>query len=381
MFANVANGNFLKLPGIELEDQAESQAEGQPEDESVKPVAVESQPEGQPAKPVPARYYQILIVTEENQNESFTDFELGLRKTVYIGTKDELKKQFSNCRLHTENGLLTDRIDKLPYSGINMEQIFPNRNNFQSFREVQGQYTMVRRLFQARKLSQLIAKSWLNVDAVNAQQEDKNEEFLTQEENVRRLRVIRKLFLTGNQVLDSSEQVKFFNRNNWINLKKEPYVIRPEQENWQSICLNLLFCGQAYLEYKHQNQKKYIPLWVPILSTYEASCFYAFSINSDTFTGTIEERQKIGTANPPPPYYTASIPYPPRPHTGSEFDLLRDSMIKKWAYAKDVELTAKDAHPSNEELSFCEKAWDDKDGINIKFVVPPYPYLPMSCCC
>jgi len=306
--------------------------------------------------------YQILIVEEDKKD--YEDFELGLTRKLYIGTTNQLKDELKYLSDEQKKS-----IDKLPYPGINMEKIFPDING-ESFLEVEGKYHVVRRLFQARKLSQLIAKSWIKNKDIKKQDEGQNQESYTEDQNKRRLRTIRKLFLTGDRVLHPQDEVEWLVNYEDIDPQEEPYIITPEQENWQSICLNLLFCGQAYLKY----DREYIPLWVPILSTYEASCFYAFSVDFDSFTGTIGEIYKKGTRNPRPPYYTASIPYPPRPRTDGDLKILRNRMIKEWAHAEDVS-------DNKNELSFCKEGWTDENGIEIKFVVPPYPYLPMSCSC
>lgn len=353
MFTNVANGNNISIPGIERPDSND-------------PNALQ---------------YQVLIVEKEG---SPSNCELGLKRTIYIGTKGEFT---------TELGLPEKYINGLPYEGVNMENIFGDlKKDIELSQDILGQYSMVRRLLQARKLSQLIAKSWLQKhdiedDKPGWSQEEwlKDEEkFYTKKQNIIRFKTIRKLFLTGDQVLDSETNVKFLDytsqtaEDRWKELERQPYIIMPDQENWHSISLNLLFCGQAYFKYKEEN--KYLPLCFPMLSTYEACCFYAFLINADSFTGTIDEIQKKGTANPRPPYYKALIPYPPRPDFGTEVKTEKsyNEMIKNWAYAKEIYPNCGDESDKN-LLPFCKKAWSPEDGIKLKYITPPYPYLPMSC--
>ena len=51
-----------------------------------------------------------------------------------------------------------------------------------------------------------------------------------------------------------------------------------------------------------------------------------------------------------------------------------EEMITKWVNAEDLS-------PDDEKLPFANEKWNPQTGIEIKYVTPPYPYLPMSCAC
>ncbi|GGA52372.1 hypothetical protein [Okeania sp. KiyG1] len=375
MFTDVGNANNISIPGIERPDLNKSNA-------------------------LNALQYQILIVEEEGNS---TNPRLGLKRTMYIGTKEELNEHFK------EFTNLTKDIKKLPHQGTDMKDVFPLpiptqeelklSGNDKHRDDILSQYSMVRRLLQARKASQLIAKSWLEEKDIKEEKKSQNEEepeYYTKGENCIRLKAIRKLFLTGDQGFNFGEGVKLLHykgdkeklseeewRKQWAELQQQPYIITPDQDNWHNISLNLLFCGQVYLKYEVtyeggcQKENKYLPLCFPILSTYEACSFYALFMNVDSFSGTIDEIEKKGTTNPLPPYYRASLPYPPRPNFSTEDKVVQENyneMIKKWAYAKDIS-------SDNNELPFCKEIWSEHNGIQLRYICPPYPYVPMSCIC
>ncbi|NEQ36807.1 MAG: hypothetical protein F6K40_11170 [Okeania sp. SIO3I5] len=308
--------------------------------------------------------YQILIVEETGQaNHNSTSPNLGLTTRVFTGTEKQLTINISkNYNLDayeiSQSNIIKD-IKDLPNEGLDMNHIMPflHKDSHGDKSLFITQYSTVRRLFQARKLSQLIASTWLdktdNIEGstiITKGYED----------------YVEKLLLRSNR---GPDEPKAHNFNRWD--RKEQMVIMPDQGSWQNINLNLLFCGQAYLWKKIE--KKFIKLCEPILSTYEASHLFGFEVIWEDFAGIIEEISHSGVASPRGPYYKVSIPYPPRPYLVNEGEPgLCKPMIKKWVTAPDLGTT-------DENLPFAESKWSQEHGINIRFVTPPYPYLPMTC--
>ncbi|NEO55083.1 MAG: hypothetical protein F6K54_19580 [Okeania sp. SIO3B5] len=297
--------------------------------------------------------YQILIVEEETEEPNSLSPNLGLKTRVYTGNKAELKRKFEK---------ISQDIDNLPNEGVNMDDVM-SLKLYESLAEKDkllfiDQYSAVRRLLQVRKISQLIAQTWLK------DSKDKNMDIIT------------KLLLRGNEPPDK-HIIK--NKDRQIimseDTKNRQMIIIPSQEHWQTICLNLFFCGQAYL--KQDNKFYQLNPYGSIMSTYESASLYILEIGWDSFAGVMKEIQHTGVANPLPPYYKAVIPYPPRPDVADEKGenelskpILTDKMIRSWAKADDV----------GGNLPFCEQRWNPDDGINIKYVVSPYPYMVASTC-
>ncbi|NES89754.1 hypothetical protein [Okeania sp. SIO2B9] len=307
--------------------------------------------------------YQILIVKEQESNSpepvsDATSPNLGLKTRVFTGTKKQLIEKISEDYISTAYDVFSG-IQKLPNEGLNMDNVMPflDESSDKDRSLFINQYSTVRRLFQARKLSQLIASTWLEGSG------DETNSIITPGCEG----YVKKLLLRSNHGPDDP-QAHTFDRWN----ERDQMIIMPDQANWQSINLNLLFCGQAYL-WKDQ---KFTRLCQPLLSTYEASQMFTLQVVWENFGGIIEEKSHSGIANPRGPYYKVSIPYPPCPDindaAGSTTGLTTEK-IEKWVKAKDVGY--------DEELPFVNEIWSAERGINIKFVVPPYPYLPMSCLC
>ncbi|NES70448.1 MAG: hypothetical protein F6K24_37150 [Okeania sp. SIO2D1] len=314
--------------------------------------------------------YQILIVEGSEGN----DVNQKIKTTVYTGTQEFLKEKLPG---------ITEDIDHLPNEGVNMDEIMPWPTFKKANDSFINQYFTIRRLLQSRKLSQLISKTWQTEEDIQKfwqdktilDGEDKSVQAVARNaiifnENLQN-NIITKLFLSANRLPDHQEWQNYHELSTF----EQQTVITPYQENWRSICLNLLFCGQAY----SLVDGSYRRVLNPILSTYEASCLYSFEVVWDKFLGTIEEIQKAGQDKPNPPYYRVSLPYPPRPNIEKEGEekeglLPTEEMITKWVNAEDLS-------PDDEKLPFANEKWNPQTGIEIKYVTPPYPYLPMSCAC
>lgn len=100
---------------------------------------------------------------------------------------------------------------------------------------------------------------------------------------------------------------------------------------------------------------------------------YAMEVDWNRFPGDIQELQV--NPNQTDALYKAIIPYPPIP---SERTLTMEN-IKNWADAKDDEL---DDPESDRVLPFYDKRKTDSGEeiyeLNVKYVSPPFPYLPLS---
>ncbi|NET28807.1 hypothetical protein [Okeania sp. SIO1I7] len=314
--------------------------------------------------------YQILLVEEDNNSH------LGIKTTVYTGTKKYLKEKLP--------GIGNEKIDNFPHEGLDMKAVMKFKKKSMGDKMFINQYHALRRLLAARKLSQLIAETWLRDDQIEATIDEKtslidptissNQETEIKEEKVLALKIIRKLFLSANRPPDRTKSESSATKSD------RQMIIKKNQESWRNICLNLLFCGQAY----YKKGDRYIEvLKSPIISTYEASCFFSFQVVWNSFVGTVEEIKQVGKNQPP--FYRVFIPYPQRPNVTEKADSYEDGLfqpiltadtIKNWAYSQDIV-----RKPKSTEFPFAKKKWNSKDGIHIEYVSPPYPYLPMSCSC
>lgn len=299
--------------------------------------------------------YQILIVEDIDESDA-TSPNLGLKTRVFTGTQEELKTDIKTSYEVDYLGELYEQIQELPNEGLDMESVmpFPNTDSQDVRSLFINQYPTVRRLLQGRKLSQLIASTWLKGEQENSIIPKGCKKY------------VKKLLLRGNRGPDEDNAHEFASDN-----YTDQMIITSDQANWQNINLNLLFCGQAYLFKNKKNIFK--RLCEPLLSTYEASQLYAFEVVWHNFAAILEERSQSGIANPRGPYYKVLLPYPPCPNLKNSELGLKKKMIEKWVTAKDVGAEA--------ELPFVNEEWDADKGINIQFVIPPYPYLPLSSCC
>jgi len=275
---------------------------------------------------------------------------------------------------------------RLPSNGVSVKEdflppIIPGSNPPKVNEVNLTKLHAVEMLFQARKLSQLLAKSWLpNESKINS--------------------LIRKLFLTGDLSPDNYENnfpnhlksglsltaqglsdlyivAGHLSQKNKIDTKvsfdlnlSRSTLILPDGLNWQLIRLSLLFAGQAYLVEQDENQQKtYIPLCDPILSTYDICVYVAFTMISwsDYIAQRLEFTQPGRNAKPP--YFKVTVPYPPL--ILQEGTDLTEDQIKEWVNAPD-EGGNWPFYPENQNGEYVSDL--------VTNIVPPYPYLPTSCC-
>jgi hypothetical protein len=306
------------------------------------------------------KLFQLLIV--EEMNKKSPNQSLGITTTLLTGTLETLKKKTSlePLKLPSRGVLLHDKF--LPIN--NQDQQEDEREDNQAKRYG------VRMLLQARKLSQLITKSWLSENQGKDEKDNK------------KFRIIRKLFLTANlqpeqydgKDIDGNE-IKGINDLQKLNPSvsdAKADIILPSRLNWSHLRLSLLFAGQAYM--KDDESGELTPLCEPILSTYEIVNLYAFKLVWNDFAAYREELIQPGILQVPP-YNLVTVPYPPRPNT-NEFTQLTDEMIQAWAYAEEG--VPQGEQLESEKFPFYPLKGEPEDKVN--YVVPPYPYLPLSCC-
>jgi hypothetical protein len=309
--------------------------------------------------------FQILEVTEN------PDYSQGICTTLVTQAKSEFTPDVQK---------------RLPSNGVSVKEdflplIIPESNPPKVNEVNLTKLHAVEMLFQARKLSQLLAKSWLpNESEIN--------------------RLIRKLFLTGDLSPDHYENTfpqdlkKHFeltdhqglsdlyivagnlhNKNKSdsndcdLSLSRSTLIL-PDGLNWQLIRLSLLFAGQAYLVKQAENeQKTYTPLCDPILSTYDICVYVAFTMISwsDYVAQRLEFTQPGRNAKPP--YFKVTVPYPPLSlNDGTD---LTEAQIKDWVNAPDE---------GGKWPFYPEKKNGEYVSELVRNIVPPYPYLPTSCC-
>ncbi|MDZ8260742.1 hypothetical protein [Nostoc sp. ChiQUE01b] len=230
-----------------------------------------------------------------------------------------------------------------------------------------AQRSTVRFLKQARELSQRMAATWLN------------EEKIPTDEDKIKIKLVRKILNSYNLPLDTY----FVNDEGTLNNNpdgleqlimtaqaegnQDLYLIKREYVSYNSISLSLLLCGQAY--YKNDNNE-WTRIWEPIFSNYEIVYEYALDLSWDTYYATRKDIAQPGI-NQNPPYTEVTLGYPPRP---PEFNLTQED-IQRWVRAKEMPLTGEE----NSEFPFYPPKENGKFvSDQIRFVAPPFPYLPLS---
>ncbi len=286
-------------------------------------------------------YFQIIIF--ENLEEA--------PKLVY-GTKKDIEDTYS-LEKKTDSPLDPN----FPTLGALVDQGFlppngPLRN---------AERSTIRFLLQCRKLSQLMAHTWLDDAPEN-------------------IKFAKKIFDSYNLIpetfwLEGSEEPKGSINNtqlteNLLGIKeenqgKDSFLIKPQYTSYSSISLALALCGQAY--YYPGKSRQLTRICKPIFSTYEMIWEYALDLSWDTFYASRIDIS-AATGNPQPPYTRVTLGYPPQPYEFSSPE--GQGKIEKWATLED----------DDKEFGFYpDPSTDDWDNQQINCVEPPYPYLPLSC--
>ena len=278
-------------------------------------------------------YFQVLIVTEPNKDTGFETTLLTKRK-----------KEFEKMKV-LGGGTIGE---KLPSKGVELDPHFlPIQDahghiNYQNL----AKYSTARFMLQCRKLSQLIAQTWLPADSF------KDEWAAT------KARLARKIFFAANLQHNHFEPPL----NQIPTGEGTEYIIQPNRLSQQGLQLSLLFGGLIYTP-SAQGANTYVRICEPIFSNYELVYEYALRVSWDTFYATRTDYPQPGK-NPVPPYYEVVMSYPPRPEL-NEFTVKLEQ-VEKWAKAKD----------KGGEFPFYPQ---DMQSSDVGFVHPPYPYIPLSC--
>jgi hypothetical protein len=280
-------------------------------------------------------YFQVLIVTEPENGE-------GIETTLLTKKKAEFRD------MKVSGG--TTIADKLPSKGAELDRRFlpitddHDHINYQNL----AKYSTARFMLQCRKLSQLIAQTWLPEDSF------KDNLAAT------KARLARKIFFAANLRPNRFEPPldQFPTDGNTDN------IIKPDRLSQQGLQLSLLFGGLVYTP-SASEPGSYVSICEPIFSNYELVYEYALRVSWDTFYATRTDYPQPGN-NPVPPYYEVVISYPPRPELG-EFTV-KLGQLEKWANAEE----------KGGEFPFYPQDIDCSDQVH--FVNPPYPYIPLSCC-
>lgn len=358
------------------------------------------------------KYYQILIVEPRPGKTE----PKNINVTLFTKTKKEFQQQFPLKIKEESQGQSQESIGKyLPSNGLVLaeglvKEIFANQEQddlqINPVSKLNNFYITARSLYITRKVSQLLAKSWYaylkakKPDNPASETPTPWENFVAGnwkqiDSEILDGLIIREILLFDNQyspdiydpIPEGELLIKLYKHHSNT-------VILPTNKALQGICLSLLLGGQVYYEmdqddksiYEYEKrltqaqikQKKdeatskrkyYRQVSQPILSTFEMVRRYVTEVDWSSFRGDIQELQ----INPHQSnsLYKAIIPYPPIP---SERSLAIED-IKKWADAEDDLV---DDPQSDSILPFYDRTEQGKYNLNVKYVSPPFPYLPLS---
>ena len=288
------------------------------------------------------KYGQIIIVKNKPKSDPL-DPDLDMDIELITKPIKDLKDQYPTVQFPTSGVEPSEKVKDLLHD-------VQKKNSSDSLRDIQ-RYNQYRQLLIARKMSQLVAKTWLDADQIN-DPEDKV-----------KFPIIKKLILLGNQPpeLEKDEVKAIKDLASGYQIEDELEIIIPGRLNWQSAYLNLLLAGQTYLQ---KDDGTLSLLHESILSTFESVNLYAFKLVFDQFVSKAQELFSPGS-QPLPPYYLWTFPYPPRSRT-DESSQLSPQMIKAWAYAAEEGGTLPFYSTSNGEIE------------GVEYVYPPYPYMAGS---
>jgi len=343
------------------------------------------------------KYYQILIIKPRPGKTE----PKNINVEVVTETKKELSEQELNLKYPTKEettGKIKAIGDDLPSNGLVfadglLKKIFSGQEqiNIEDISNVNDFYSTTRSLYITRKISQLLAKSWYAYLTAKTTKDNHKpwDDFVSGnwaaiDATILDGLIIREILLFDDQYSPDNykfDQGKFFE----IYKHHSKTLILPTSKAWQGICLNLLLGGQVYYEMDQNDKpiytnaqnpqtindtlKYYHRVSQPILSTFEMVNRYATEVDWNKFKGDIQELQI--NPNQTNSLYKAIIPYPPIP---SERNLTIED-IEKWANAKDDEV---DDLQDNSILPFYDKQDENTYNLNVKYVSPPFPYLPLS---
>jgi len=284
-------------------------------------------------------YFQLLIFENEDPP-----------KLVY-GTKEALQTKYNLAP------------SSFPSSGAKVDPRFcPSGKDQPKDPLAQAELSTVHFLLQTRKLSQMIAYTWLEPENIPKKMQAK-------------VNLVRKILIFPHQKVCTywldNHQV-YENPISEIDLCRKllgdseqtppeySWLIQPDNINYDFIALALLLCGQAF--YKDENGQ-FAHIWEPIGSIYQLIFEYGLDVSWELFHGVMTE---IGHTGKDFPAGKITVPYPPRP---SEFNVSQ-SDIETWAKAKEHD-GPYPFYPSQDS--------EDWKNHQLKHVYPPSPYIPLSC--
>jgi len=283
-------------------------------------------------------YFQLLIFENEDTP-----------KLVY-GTKKALQKKYNlDC-------------SSFPSSGAKVDPSFcPSGKDQPKDPLAQTESSTVHFLLQTRKLSQMIAYTWLEPENIPDEMKTKvklvreilkfpNQKLPTcwLDETLQQTKVITEIDLSR-KLLGNSQTIP----------SEYSWLIPPSHISYDFIALALLLCGQAF--YKDENGQ-FANIWEPIGSIYQLIFEYGLDVTWELFHGVMTELVHTGEDFPA---NKITVPYPPRP---SEFNVSQ-SDIATWAKAND--------HDGSYPF-YPSKDSDDWKNHQLKYVYPPSPYIPLS---
>ncbi|HAG82260.1 MAG TPA: hypothetical protein DCL61_14100 [Cyanobacteria bacterium UBA12227] len=293
-------------------------------------------------------FFQVLLVDVDENGETTS-------KLVY-GRKSDLTATYKG-------------IKDLPGQGILVDENFVPPTKIE-------QYSTVRFLFQCRKLSQMMVYTW--VDERDIEGANKKVEVNLIREIFHAYNILPPTYFLDKQKVEQISIKEIINNQELafkileFEAKDLSYLIKPTARGYSSIRLAMLLCGQAYYKTPDMEQYSKIGASLPglehgIYSTYEMIWEYAMDVSWDTFYATRIDISQSGR-KPNPPFSSVTLGYPPRPEP-NRFNVTSEQM-SKWAFAKD----------SGEDFPFYpEKDSKEWNEAKLKYIVPPYPYLPLSC--
>lgn len=280
-------------------------------------------------------YFQLLIFENEDPP-----------KLVY-GTKKALQTKYNLAP------------SSFPSSGAKVyPKFFPSQPKDDPL--AQAELSTVYFLLQTRKLSQMIAYTWLEPEKIPDEMKAK-------------VNLVRKILRFPHQKVctywldqEGEERISEIDLSRKLlvdsktHTKKYSWLIQPDNINYDFIALALLLCGQAF--YKDENGQ-FAHIWEPIGSIYQLIFEYGLDVSWELFHGVMTE---IGHTGKDFPAGKITVPYPPRP---SEFNVSQ-SDIETWATAKEHD-GPYPFYPSQDS--------EDWKNHQLKHVYPPSPYIPLSC--
>lgn len=306
--------------------------------------------------------FQILLVEDRGETEDFLPAPNDIKTTLVTRRRGEFQDypiiSYDVDSKSWRQDKAIGSAENLPTKGVEPDEKFMSHLAKKNKNLELAEYSTVRFLLQTRKVSQVIAKTWLSSNKF-----EEDEEW--QKDNAR---YTRELLLSGNALPDDS---KDFTGGN----DKTHYIIKPSMPNYTGIRLSLLLAGQAYRWVEagayRNNPKGYLPICDSILSTYESVYEYSWQVSWDTFYASRIDIPHTGL-KPKPPYYEVTLAYPPKPDV-SEKTPLTEEKIRAWGFAKE----------DKKGLPFYPAKDDEGNYVSreLQYTMPPYPYLPMSCGC